>query len=205
MAGVYGVDSGTQAEAMRNSVKNILGKDDFLKLLITQLKYQDPMEPTDNKDFIAQMAQFSSLEQMANISAGFEKMAAVQEQSLREYAVGQAVNLIGHTVSVILPMEMVTGKVNDGPAKLYLEPDDTSMVVQTIPGNTAFTVTGGSGDMLEIVLANGITGYINEADVTLDDNPRLVGQVTGMKIVDGAPNIVVNGKTVPISLVEEVS
>jgi len=45
-----------------------LGKDEFLKILVTQLQNQDPMQPMEDKDFIAQMAQFSSLEQMLNMT-----------------------------------------------------------------------------------------------------------------------------------------
>ncbi|PKM80846.1 MAG: hypothetical protein CVU89_11935 [Firmicutes bacterium HGW-Firmicutes-14] len=204
MYGVYGVDSNTQ-ETAESPLKKILGKDDFLKLLITQLRYQDPLEPVDNKDFIAQMAQFSSLEQMANMSKGFENLAQLQESTLREYAIGQAINLIGRTVSVVLPVDEVTGSINSGSAKLYLEADTGSMVIMTLPADTEVTVLSRYGTMYEVEMADRTTGYVEADKLKIDENPRLTGVVTGMKLVDGVPNVIINGEPVPITLIEEVS
>lgn len=58
-------------------VTNTLGKEDFLNLLVAQLKYQDPLNPTDNTEFAAQLAQFSTLEQMSNMSAAISSMQAL--------------------------------------------------------------------------------------------------------------------------------
>lgn len=74
-----------------------LGKDDFLKLLITQLRYQDPLQPVDDKEFIAQLAQFSSLEQMQNLSTTMNTMMASQQKLT---ALGQATNMIGKIVEL---------------------------------------------------------------------------------------------------------
>ena len=74
-------------------VNNQLGKDDFLKLLITQLSNQDPTNPKENTEFIAQMAQFSSLEQMTNMNESFGRMASMINSS-------QAATTIGKTVEI---------------------------------------------------------------------------------------------------------
>ena len=77
---------------------NVLGKDDFLKLLITQLQNQDPTSPMENTEFISQMAQFSSLEQMTNMSSSFSKMAAYISSSEATSTLGKTVELdIGDT------------------------------------------------------------------------------------------------------------
>lgn len=72
----------------------VLGKNDFLKLLVTQLKYQDPMNPTDDKDFMGNMAQFSSLEQTSNMAQAVEKLGFDSQ-------VSQSISLIGHTITYL--------------------------------------------------------------------------------------------------------
>jgi flagellar basal-body rod modification protein FlgD len=83
-----------------------LDKNDFLKILITQLSHQDPTQPMDDKAFIAQMAQFSSLEQMTNMSDGLTKVANLVAKS-------QAVSLLGNAVDVSNGGETVTGIVQE--------------------------------------------------------------------------------------------
>ncbi len=77
-----------------------LGKDDFLKLLITQLSNQDPTSPMEDTEFISQMAQFSSLEQMTNMSNSFTKMASFLNSSEAASTLGKTVELnIGDTTT----------------------------------------------------------------------------------------------------------
>jgi flagellar basal-body rod modification protein FlgD len=71
----------TMQTKKREGGNDILGKDDFLKILMTQLQNQDPMNPMQDKDFIAQMATFSSLEQMTNLTKTMEKFVENQNQS----------------------------------------------------------------------------------------------------------------------------
>ncbi len=73
--------------------KTELGKDDFLQLLIAQLSHQDPTAPMQDTQFIAQMAQFSSLEQMTNMSGSFTKLASLLGSSEAAGAVGRNVDI----------------------------------------------------------------------------------------------------------------
>ena len=69
-----------------------LGKDDFLKLLVTQLQHQDPLNPMDDMQFMQQMAQFSTLEQITNVGNEIQRLSFAGQ-------VSQGVGLIGRTVT----------------------------------------------------------------------------------------------------------
>nr|WP_307555425.1 MULTISPECIES: flagellar hook capping FlgD N-terminal domain-containing protein [unclassified Paenibacillus] len=69
---------------------NTLGKDDFLKILITQLQNQDPTQPLQDKEFIAQMAQFTSVEQLTNMAG---------EMKLMRQSLGFVSGLIGKSIT----------------------------------------------------------------------------------------------------------
>ena len=75
-------------------IKNTLGKDDFLKLLIVQLENQDPTKPLEDKAFIAQMAQFSSLEQMTEINTTLSNLIINNK-------INNAYSLLGKWVEVL--------------------------------------------------------------------------------------------------------
>lgn len=83
-----------------------LGKDDFMKILITQLTHQDPTEPMKDTEFIAQMAQFSTLEQITNMTQDFSKLAGILSSS-------QALGLLGRSVEVVDGEEVVSGIVEE--------------------------------------------------------------------------------------------
>ena len=71
----------------------MLGKDDFLKLLVSQLQHQDPMNPVDDKDFMGQMAQFTSVEQLTNMATSIDRMSIASQST-------QSIALIGKTVEL---------------------------------------------------------------------------------------------------------
>ena len=93
----------SQAGTTTSTSEAVMGKDDFLTLLITQLRNQDPLNPSDSTEFTAQLAQFSSLEQLQNINsalASFEVYQSTANNIQASNFIGQTVTAAGDTVSV---------------------------------------------------------------------------------------------------------
>ena len=87
MATINGATSSTIASAANPTPTSLkqaeLGKNDFLNLLVTQLKNQDPLKPMDSSSFVAELAQFSQLEQSSNQSTLLGKVLDAQNSSLQ--------------------------------------------------------------------------------------------------------------------------
>lgn len=189
-----------------------LGKDAFLRLLTTQLQYQDPSSPMKNEDFVAQLAQFSSLEQLTGLnetlSGVYVALAAMNNSSMA--------NLLG--TDVIARGDTIAYG-GEGPETLnYSSP--TAATSSTL---TVYDESGGivwSGDSGALAAGEGtlvwdgtdttgaavpegtytfaITAF-DAAGVPIDVEERIVGTITEMDYSTGAPLPSIDGVMVPIS------
>ncbi|MBI5599102.1 MAG: flagellar hook assembly protein FlgD [Deltaproteobacteria bacterium] len=100
--GRAGVPAGAGGPSANPTAKS-LGKEDFLKLLVTQLKNQNPLEPLDNAEFIAQLAQFSTLEGITNMGTNLKTFAADMASMSNYYAtwlIGKEIRAYGNSVNL---------------------------------------------------------------------------------------------------------
>ncbi|UZP68180.1 flagellar hook assembly protein FlgD [Desulfovibrio mangrovi] len=198
--------------------KSELGKEDFLTLLVAQLSHQDPMNPMDDKEFVSQLSEFSSLEQLTNISGGIKDMndsTARQEMISAVSFIGKDVRAKGYGLS----------KQNDSTSSLYFtitEPvangfiniyDPNMNLVRTEsigtkqPGNYEYQWDG--KDYKGTNLADGVYSVAMYAE-GLDGNPVLVstevsGKVAGVQ-KDGTEQYLrlADGRVVRFTDVQEV-
>ncbi len=110
------------------SSNNDLGKDAFLKILITQLSNQDPLDPLKDTEFIAQMAQFSTLEQITNMNKSIEQMAALNKASAVSY-IGR---VIEYTDDDGLPAYSQVGYVRFENGKVILNTVDGDVPLEKV-------------------------------------------------------------------------
>jgi flagellar basal-body rod modification protein FlgD len=102
---------------------------DFLKILLTQLTYQDPLKPMDNQQFMAQMAQFTALQQTQQLNSKIDTLVANQTAL-------QSISLIGKSVDVTADAGIISGTVT----ALNLASSTPELTLQTAAGTTVANI-----------------------------------------------------------------
>jgi len=124
------------------SESSVLGKEDFLNLLITQLQNQDPLNPTDSTEFTAQLAQFSSLEQLSNVNDNLEQLQNFQASTNNS----QAVLLLGKVITANGNFLQLTDGEPIG-CDFSLDRDAAAVVVNIYDSTGEFVKAFESGDL----------------------------------------------------------
>jgi|SRR5215467_13142536 len=106
------------------------GLQDFMKILLTQLTYQDPLKPMDNQQFMSQIAQFTTLEQSQQLNDKIDKLLSIQSAT-------QSIGLIGKTVDVNATSGAFSGVVT----ALSLSTGDPQLTVKTADGSVLTGIT----------------------------------------------------------------
>ena len=101
---VNGVNTNQQ-----NIAPKSLGQEDFLKILVAQMRHQDPLSPASDTEFIGQMAQFSTLEQIVNLNQNFQLLTYMMGAGFDS---ANAFSMIGKSVEIESGSELITGIVD---------------------------------------------------------------------------------------------
>jgi flagellar basal-body rod modification protein FlgD len=124
------ISTATIAGSGSPSQSSNIGIQDFLKILTAQLNNQDPLKPVDNQEFVAQIAQFATLEQSRQLNEKIDNMLLVQSST-------QSIGLLGKTVDVNVNGVTMTGRVS----ALGLDSGQPLLTVTTTAGQSAEGVT----------------------------------------------------------------
>lgn len=190
----------------------VMGQNDFLALLVAQMKFQDPLSPKQDTEFIAQMVQFSALEQSKSMQRDMALLRSEQQFS-------KAQALMGQNVTLRTKEGVVTGKVEamaveDGVPKLVVqgksyELDQVSSVISaedvvaaqlgqlqkdmpaaTLAVQSELARLRAQQDLWQ---AGGLVG--RAVNVRTDDGSLLSGTVSSVQVEAGTPKLIVNGGT----------
>ncbi|KAF0177031.1 MAG: flagellar basal-body rod modification protein FlgD [Alphaproteobacteria bacterium] len=102
-----------------------VGFDDLLKIVLTQLTYQDPLKPMDNAEFVSQLAQFTQIQQTKTMSDNLRSL-------LEASTMGQAASLLGRTVEVSAQQGVISGRV----ASISIQSGVPTVTLETADGGT---------------------------------------------------------------------
>lgn len=199
------------------SQKEIMGRDDFLLILITQLRHQDPMEPMGQEEMIAQLTQFNILDEVRDLNGaivqGMEQnqqniavLIALQQAMLNS----QSVSLIGKQISA--NHDGLQVGEGDPPTYLFEAPAGTANVTVTILDSSGVAARvedlGAQSGTLEYRPNTGSLSegtYSIQAEAVMNDGttlplvPRLRGTVNGLHFVEGMAVLDVDGQEIFLS------
>jgi len=194
---VYSTQSTTN-KTTSSTTSNNISKDEFLKILASQLSNQDPMNPTSSTDFIAQMAQFTSLEQMQNLNATFSS--------------NQAYNLIGKNVLATVTNEDGTSKQIYGQVTGVTHENNTDYLsvggyqVQVSAINSVFNDSSMDGTITQ---AAALIGKTIEATVPTTDGTSgttdVSGKVDSILVKNGLLYAKIGDTEVPVSYITSIT
>jgi len=157
----------TSATGQAVEDQTTLGKDDFLKLLVAQLEHQNPTDPMDSTAFVAQLAQFSSLEQLTGVNDRLETIAMGQAGLIT----GQSIDLVGKTI--VYPGE--TLEMDGSSSAEYRYDLDSSAA------SVEVTIKNAAGETVRTLKGTGLSSGVNEGvwdGMDSSGNPVPAGQYT---------------------------
>ncbi len=205
------------SEGLGQPANQAMGRNDFLNLLVVQLKNQDPMDPMESAEFSAQLAQFSSLEQLTNMNDGMQLLIDQQSAAANTQAVsyiGKHVKALGDAVQLTdgKPVDCVfelTGAATD--AMLYIsDPDGNtvrSMELGGLPQGEHSVQWDGKTESGEDAV-NGIytfeTVAVNAAGDKVPATPYISTEVTGIALNDDTPSLMAGELQIPLNSVVQV-
>jgi flagellar basal-body rod modification protein FlgD len=219
MISAIDTNSTTQTVSSRDTATaDVMGKDDFLNLLVTQLKYQDPLNPVDSAEFTAQLAQFSSLEQLYNVNDNLGGLDGLQK-GINNL---QATSYIGKKLfSYGNNLELADKNEVAGYFEIGADADTVTVNISDNAGNLVRTIEKGSAtqgqqsfswDGLDNEGAESDPGIYSFEIVAYDQNGELVDTVcytkdtiTGITYNDGVPYLNASQRSIPLSSVFRIS
>jgi len=194
-----------------------IGKQDFLKLFIKQLQSQDPLSPMESADFTAQLAQFSSLEQLTNSNDKLGQLISLQNSQTGV----MASSIIGKTVAANGKSAYMNGE--SGVDLVYSMGRDVSQVkvgiydsegrlVRSLSGNAVsagthsirWDGTDNNGNSLPAGTYDFTVSGSDSSGLTVDAATFTTGVVERISFENGVPMVTVNGNTLPMSSVVKI-
>jgi len=206
-----GVDNSYKA------AESSLGKDEFMRLLIVKLQNQDPLNPTDDESFIADLAQFSSLEEMENMNSGLGDLALLQANNTNTAMVGyigktavlagDTINLDNNNATINYELPYNAEKVS---VSIYSENGQLIKTIDTSSvqaGDNSLYWNGQNEQGLDMPSGR-YKIKINAIDKdgnSIATIPRMTGKVTGVTYENGYPELIIGGDTYGLGKIISIS